>query len=134
MTIYLDFDGTVVEHNYPALGLANEGCFKVIKKLQNAGHTIILNTYRANIDTHSLQLALDYLNAEKSIAPVSQFCKKKIEPKPWNWKEMLARQTIFIDDICEGIPLKPPKNAEYEIVDWERLNEEFEENQIYKQS
>ena len=49
MNIFLDFDGTVVEHKYPAIGKYNQGAFDVVKKLIDAGHNIILNTYRVAI-------------------------------------------------------------------------------------
>ena len=42
--IYLDFDGTCVEHRYPEIGKYNFGAIEVIEKLQQAGHNIILNT------------------------------------------------------------------------------------------
>ncbi|MEN9968378.1 MAG: hypothetical protein RIR94_552, partial [Bacteroidota bacterium] len=44
MTIYLDFDGTVVEHAYPQIGAPNPHALRVIGKLQAAGHQFILNT------------------------------------------------------------------------------------------
>ena len=50
MQIFLDFDGTVVEHYYPLIGAYNPGCKEVISKLQQAGHEVILNTYRVEID------------------------------------------------------------------------------------
>jgi hypothetical protein len=62
MEIYLDFDGTVVEHQYPKMGRCNFGCFEVIKKLQNAGHVIILNTYRADCEDGTLEEALKLIN------------------------------------------------------------------------
>lgn len=131
MKIYLDFDGTVVEHQYPALGLPNEGCFEVLKKLQSAGHEIILNTYRANISKDALLLAIMYLNQNKIIHPIKNIAPKKIAPKPWNWDYFKKHDLIYIDDICEGIPLKPAKNAEYDIVDWKKLDKEFLGNGVY---
>ena len=55
MTIQLDFDGTVVEHLYPEIGRENFGCMPIIKKLQDAGHTIVLNTYRADLNKEKLK-------------------------------------------------------------------------------
>lgn len=134
MKIYLDFDGTVVEHQYPNIGMYNIGCFEVIKKLQNAGHHIILNTYRANCNDGTLELALNYLfeaASKNNFTVISDFEKKKIEPYPWNWDFFKKYNLIFIDDICANIPLKPPTNAEYPIVDWKKLDREFEEQGIY---
>ena len=71
MIIYLDFDGTVVEHQYPIIGKHNPGSFEVIKKLQTAGHEIVLNTYRIEIDQDSFEEAMNYLNNSKIIAPIT---------------------------------------------------------------
>lgn len=134
MKIYLDFDGTVVEHQYPDIGIYNNGCFEVIAKLQNAGHRIILNTYRANCNDGTLEDAIAYLNfwaIENDFIIIKEFEKIKLEPHPWDWNFFKKNDLIFIDDICIGIPLKPPTNAKYPMVDWKKLNEEFEEQGIY---
>jgi len=60
MNIFLDFDGTVVEHKYPAIGKYNQGAFDVVKKLIDAGHNIILNTYRVEISKDAFYPAYQY--------------------------------------------------------------------------
>ncbi len=47
MTIAVDFDGTIVEHKYPAIGKAKLFAFETLKELQKQGHKLILWTYRA---------------------------------------------------------------------------------------
>lgn len=134
MKIYLDFDGTVVEHKYPNIGIYNEGCFDVIKKLQKAGHRIILNSYRANLKNGTLEAAIAYLNlgaVENDFIIIEEFEKVKIEPHPWDWNYFKTNDLIYIDDICIRIPLKPAIDAKYPIVDWEKLDKEFEEEGIY---
>lgn len=42
----IDFDGTVVEHKYPAIGQEMLFAFDTLKALQNKGHRLILWTYR----------------------------------------------------------------------------------------
>ena len=132
MIIYLDFDGTVVEHQYPSIGIYNTGCTEVIKKLKLAGHEIILNTYRANCNDGTLEEAVAYLTLKNLFTYITSIQDEKIEPIAWNWEVHLEQQVIFIDDICEGIPTKPTDTAEYEIVDWQKVDEEFEENGMYK--
>ncbi|MFM1810785.1 MAG: hypothetical protein RLZZ382_2010, partial [Bacteroidota bacterium] len=81
MTIYLDFDGTVVEHQYPALGAENPHAFRIIRALQVKGHHIILNTYRADINDGSLAEALEYLNSPSNgLLPITEHTAKKIHP------------------------------------------------------
>ena len=46
-TIAIDFDGTVVEHKYPAIGKEMLFAFATLKALQGKGHKLILWTFRA---------------------------------------------------------------------------------------
>jgi hydroxymethylpyrimidine pyrophosphatase-like HAD family hydrolase len=47
MIIAVDFDGTIVEHNYPAIGKEKTFAISALKALQKKGHRIILWTFRA---------------------------------------------------------------------------------------
>jgi len=47
MIIAVDFDGTIVEHRYPAIGRELPFAIETIKKLQQKQHQIILWTFRA---------------------------------------------------------------------------------------
>lgn len=46
-TIAVDFDGTIVEDEYPGIGKPVIFAFDTLKKLQERGHRIILWTYRS---------------------------------------------------------------------------------------
>lgn len=129
--IYLDFDGTVVEHEYPRIGKYNAGAFAVIAKLQAAGHEIILNTYRVDCYDGTLKKAIIYLNRAEEIDLITKVEKKKIEPQPWNWTNFHRTQTVYVDDICPGIPLKFSPTAHYDMVDWEKIDAEFLRERIY---
>lgn len=45
--IAVDFDGTIVEHEYPAIGKEKLFAFQTLKELQKRGYQLILWTYRA---------------------------------------------------------------------------------------
>jgi len=45
-TIAVDFDGTIVEHKYPAIGEEMVFAFATLKALQEKGHRLILWTIR----------------------------------------------------------------------------------------
>jgi len=47
MTIAVDFDGTIVEHEYPEIGKPKMFAFETLKALQERGDRLILWTYRA---------------------------------------------------------------------------------------
>jgi len=131
MKIYLDFDGTVVEHQYPSIGKYNNGCVEVIQKLQDAGHEIILNTYRADKSIETLKDAVYFIESKSEEVYIDKIEKKKIDPQPWDWQYFMENDLIFIDDIAEGIPTKSAEAAEYDVVDWRQLDMEFMKNGVY---
>ncbi|MBL0330065.1 MAG: hypothetical protein IPP64_11765 [Bacteroidetes bacterium] len=136
MKIYLDFDGTVVEHQYPAIGQCNDGCFDIIEKLYNAGHEIILNTMRVEFSNGTLQEAIEFINRAMKNLNISQIdsfknTDHKYEPTKWDWDLHINSGRIFIDDVCEGIPLKNSITTSRKMVDWDKLDLEFIEHGIY---
>jgi hydroxymethylpyrimidine pyrophosphatase-like HAD family hydrolase len=93
MKIAVDFDGTIVEHDYPSIGKVRPFAFQTLKMLQDKGHQLILWTYRSGA----------YLDEAVS------FCKKNgIEFYAVNrsypeevWDENKSRKIdceLFIDD------------------------------------
>ena len=60
MIIAVDFDGTIVEHKYPAIGKEIPFAFETLRMLIKDGHDLILWTYR---DGDLLQEAVDYCEA-----------------------------------------------------------------------
>ena len=143
MKIYLDFDGTVVEHDYPKMGRCNYGCFEIIKKLQDAGHEIILNTYRSELDSKSLSDALTMINNraymfikdrgkrdEFNLDPMKS-TEKKIHPWPWDLDYYLSQKIAFIDDTSTGVPLKKACMANGKMVDWGEVDRQFEQKGFY---
>jgi len=57
MVIGVDFDGTIVEHEYPRIGARIPFAIETLLKLQREGHVLILWTVR---DGDLLQEAVDY--------------------------------------------------------------------------
>jgi len=47
MILAIDFDGTIVEHRYPAIGRIRPFAFETLKALQKKNHRIILWTHRS---------------------------------------------------------------------------------------
>jgi len=93
MIIAVDFDGTIVEHRYPAIGKELPFAIETIKALQTKHHQIILWTFRSG----------------KELDEAITFCKKKgIEFYAVNksypeeeFEESISRKInadLFIDD------------------------------------
>ncbi len=93
MRIAIDFDGTIVEHQYPRIGRPIDNAIEVIKKLEAAGHTLILWTYRSG-DT--LQDAVEYCKGEGIV-----FYAVNANAPNEEWKDgdsRLINADVFIDD------------------------------------
>lgn len=58
MIIAVDFDGTVVEHEYPKIGRPIPFAIETLKQLQKDGHTLLMWTVR---EGDLLQEAIDYV-------------------------------------------------------------------------
>ncbi|WP_299581753.1 BT0820 family HAD-type phosphatase [uncultured Sunxiuqinia sp.] len=57
LTIAVDFDGTIVEHKFPAIGNELPFATHTLKTLQEKGHRLILWTYRSG---QQLDEAVDF--------------------------------------------------------------------------
>ena len=133
MLIQLDFDGTVVEFNWPKIGLLNEGSIEVIEKLRKAGHEIVLNTYRADLNDGTLEEAHSFLK-EIGIFPTDKLIptnERKVKSPPWDLEKFIEDQILFIDDDTENIPLRPCIDCHLLMVDWLELDKQFRERGVY---
>lgn len=132
MIIQLDFDGTVVNFDFPNIGRLNVGCIEVVKALFNAGHHIYLNTYRANISEEALAEALNFLEVHEIISMLSGINPQKKIPPAWNPDESIKNGELFIDDDSEGIALKWDHTGQIKMVDWRVVKSQLiQKNIIY---
>lgn len=94
MTIGVDFDGTIVEHEYPNIGPPIPFAIEVLKKLQEEGHILILWTVRHG---DLLQDALDYCeeNGLKLYAANKNYPEEKYSEDDTSRK---LNADIYIDD------------------------------------
>ena len=58
MIIAIDFDGTIVDHEYPEIGSLKYGAVKALKSFKKAGHQIIIWTCRQGDDERQVRLFL----------------------------------------------------------------------------
>lgn len=110
MRIAVDFDGTVVEHQYPRIGRPIEGAIEVLKKLLEAGHTLILWTYRHGT---TLEDAVQYCKSNG----IEFYAVNASEPNE-EWQEGMSRlinADVFIDDRNVG-GLMPWSQVEKELL------------------
>lgn len=121
--LYLDFDGTMVEFNYPKIGEDVPHALRVLQRLIDKGFYLILNTQRAEMRDNSLTEAREYL-IKKGIK-IDACAMKKVAPV---W-ELPFEDVIYIDDIATGIPLLADSRMQM-MVDWLEVEKILEENKI----
>jgi hypothetical protein len=94
LVIAVDFDGTVVEHKYPAIGKEMPFAFATLKKLQSKGHRLIMWTYRHG---KTLDEAVEYCrqNGLEFYAVNRSFPEEKFDPETASRK---LDCDMFIDD------------------------------------
>lgn len=89
----IDFDGTIVESKYPAIGKPKLFAFETLKKLQEKGFILILWTYRSG---ERLQEAVDYCKENG----IEFYAVNKSYPEE-EYSDKISRKInadIFIDD------------------------------------
>ena len=94
MIIAIDFDGTIVEHKYPAIGKARPFAFETLLLLQKKGHQLILWSYRSG---KKLEEAIAFC-ANKGI---EFYAVNKSYPEEEFIDNMVSRKIhadLFIDD------------------------------------
>jgi hypothetical protein len=119
MVIAVDFDGTVVTHEYPNIG-RDIGAVPVLTWLIEEGHRLILNTMRCG-DT--LEAAVAWFGDRR--IPLYGI---NVNPEQRRWTESpKAYAHVYIDDAALGVPLLyRPELSERPYVDWQRVREILE--------
>lgn len=126
LTIYLDFDGTVTEHEYPKLGRFNPYALETIKELIDFGHDVILNTMRIEGKKEYFDLAISYINHHhRIIMKVEKYTNNKIHPTSLNWDEVERTNILYIDDSSIDTPLIKAVMTNGMMVDWIKMKEEL---------
>lgn len=125
MTIAIDFDGTCVTHEFPAIG-KDIGAVNVLKTLVENGHHLILNTMRSHKlyeGKDTLQEALDWFNNNKI-----QLFGIGENPTQKNWTDTTKPYAHFyIDDANLGAPLIKDCPTVYRpFIDWKYIILELE--------
>ncbi|QAA82885.1 hydrolase [Aequorivita sp. H23M31] len=93
LIIAVDFDGTIVEDQYPKIGKPIMFAFDTLKKLQEKGHRLILWTYRKG---RALEEAVDFCkkNGINFYAVNSSFPEEEFDPS----HSRKIHADLFIDD------------------------------------
>ena len=113
MIINIDFDGTVVTHSYPKIGI-DIGAQPVLKKLIAKGHKLILFTMRGDDKSYLKQAIQWFKDNEIPLYGINT----NPEQKSWTCSPK-SHADLIIDDTALGCPLRFDKSMSvYPFVDW----------------
>jgi len=131
MDIVIDFDGTCVTHEFPNIG-KDIGAEKVLKKLIQKGHRLILFTMRCNhtFIPNSHQPDIIAKPGNYLTEAINWFKERDIplfgiqkHPNQSGWTSSpKAYGHLIIDDIALGCPVKFDRNiSDKPFIDWVRI-------------
>jgi len=121
MFIAVDFDGTIVSHEFPGIGAPVPGAFMWLRVFKSIGAKLILWTMRSDGQQYGLVLsqAVDFCRANGV-----KFDFVNQNPQDWTTSPK-AYANIYIDDAAFGCPLREnPKMGGRPYVDWDIVGPE----------
>lgn len=115
--IAVDFDGTVVTHEYPLIG-EDAGAVPVLRELAANGCRIILHTMRHG---PLLEQAEAWFR-ERGIALYA--VNENPSQRRWTASAKVYAD-LYIDDSALGVPLRFIDGCSRPVVDWQRVREQL---------
>jgi len=114
MYICVDFDGTIVAHEFPDIGEPVPGAIEAMKKWNELGAKLILFTMRSG---PYLEKAINYLSNQGV-----EFYGINHNPDQSSWSQSpKAYGHIYVDDAAFGCPLTEEYGFERPCVDWQKV-------------
>jgi hypothetical protein len=116
----LDFDGTVVTHEFPQIGTELPHCVAVLNRIVNNGGRIVLNTMRSDREEGDyLTQAVDWFK-ERNI-PLFGI---NVNPEQTEWTTSpKVYAHIYIDDAALGCPTEYLAYPGRPSVNWHKVEE-----------
>lgn len=117
MVIAVDFDGTVVTHEYPHIG-ADAGAVPVLKELVANGNRLLLYSMRSG----KLLDAAKRWFAERQIPLYA--VNENPEQQAWTRSPKIFAN-LYIDDSNLGCPLRLTEYSPRPVADWVKIREQL---------
>lgn len=112
-TIAIDFDGTVVTHEYPRIG-EDAGAVPVLRELTDNGCRLILYTMRSG---ELLDKAVEWFRERR--IPLYAVNENPAQ-KRWS-RSPKVHADLYIDDSNLGCPLRFIDGVKHPVADWEGI-------------
>ena len=125
MIIAVDFDGTIVEHRYPAIGKERLFAIETLKRLNNDGHKLILWTVR---EGRLLEEAVEFCR-ERGVEfyAVNRDYPEEEKEKNSHFSRKL-KADVWIDD--RNVGGLPDWGTIYEMITYNKTYEDFLQNSM----
>jgi hypothetical protein len=121
VTLGIDCDGTLVYHDYPDMGKDLPDCVRVLRRLVDNGHKLILNTMRSGTE---LEDAVEWFKERK--LPLYGVNKNPTQSR-WT-KSPKVFANLYIDDAALGAPIKfDEKIHNRPFIDWLKAEKMLED-------
>ena len=101
MTIAVDFDGTIVEHQYPNIGRERPMACATLRRLMEEGHHLILWSVR---EGDLLKAAVDWCEERGVIFYAVNETTAGLQPGSENWSRKVIADMYIDDRNCGGLP------------------------------
>lgn len=120
MFVAVDFDGTIVDHRYPDLGMAVPGAFEWLAKWQESGAKLILLTMRHD-ESGDGPVLTDAVELCRRNGIEFYAINENPSQKSWTQSPKVYAH-IYVDDAALGCPLRENtrRNGGRPFVDWEK--------------
>ncbi len=119
MIIAVDFDGTCVEHDYPAIGIDVEGAADTLRALTARGHRLILYSMRSGDKLAKAERWFKERNIEL------WGVNNNPEQKEWTESPKVFAH-IYIDDAALGCPIMFIDGVHRPVVNWAKVRAQLE--------
>ena len=118
IVIAIDFDGTCVEHAYPAIGIEAEGAVETLRELNRRNHRLLLLTMRSG---QRLDEAVRWFR-ERNVT----LWQVNTNPEQSTWSSSpKIYADIYIDDTALGCPIRYVEGSQRGVVDWQVVRHEL---------
>ena len=123
LIIAVDFDGTCVEHDYPAVGMDVEGAVETLRALQARGHRLILYTMRSGELLDAARRWFKERNIELWAV------NENPEQSEWTSSPKVFAH-YYVDDAALGCPVMFIDGVRRPVVCWAKVRTWLEYNRI----
>jgi hypothetical protein len=131
LIIAVDFDGTIVEHKFPAIGNESPGAFMWLRRWQELGGRLILWTMRSDNVVAGRSYLTDAVEYCRQNGVEFWGVNENPEQKSWTTSPKVYAN-FYVDDAGVLAPLSPPATPDSggAVINWAKVGPYIERQLI----